>query len=109
MTKVHPTRKQLMAVYVVFNQRIQKNCFNALLTLLDRVLIFTSVFNPPKGCAQQSLYVVFMKKNVLALSIAAALVGLGFAGGAQAIGLLTTPPTPPSGSTANSLRTSPNG
>jgi hypothetical protein len=38
-----------------------------------------------------------MKKNVLALSITAALVGIGFAGGAQAIGLanFTTDPIPP--------------
>lgn len=35
-----------------------------------------------------------MKKNVLTLSITAALVGLGFAGGAQAIGLANNGPTP---------------
>jgi hypothetical protein len=40
-------------------------------------------FQPNKGCAQQSLNGVFMKKSVLALSITAAIVG--FAGGAQAM------------------------
>jgi hypothetical protein len=44
----------------------------------------------------------FMKKNVLALSITAAVFGLGFAGGAQAV-------TAPYGATADDLRLSPNG
>jgi len=43
-----------------------------------------------------------MKKNVLALSITAAVFGLGFAGGAQAV-------TVPYGATADDLRLSPNG
>jgi hypothetical protein len=50
------------------------------------VLTFSSVINPRKGCAQQSLNGVFyMKKNVLALSISAALCGLGMVGSAYAI------------------------
>jgi hypothetical protein len=48
-----------MAVYVVFSQRIQKNCFNALITLVDRVLIFTSVFNPLR-VALNNLYMEFL-------------------------------------------------
>ena len=48
-----------------------------------------------------------MKKNVLALSITAALVGLGFAGGAQAIGLAGS--TPPSGADTSALQASVNG
>ncbi len=51
-----------------------------------------------------------MKKNVLALSITAALVGIGFAGGAQAIGLLQDPAVSPipAGAAVN-LATSPDG
>jgi len=50
------------------------------------VITFSSVINPRKGCAQQSLNGVFyMKKNVLALSISAALCGLGMVGSAHAV------------------------
>ena len=47
-----------------------------------------------------------MKKNVLSLSITAALVGFGFAGGAQAIGLDNPSATPIPPGAATSLRTS---
>lgn len=50
-----------------------------------------------------------MKKNVLALSITAALVGLGFAGGAQAIGLATTTGNPVPAGAGVALRTSVDG
>jgi hypothetical protein len=50
-----------------------------------------------------------MKKNVLALSITAAVMGLGFAGGAQAIGLATTTGNPIPAGAATSLRTSVDG
>jgi hypothetical protein len=50
-----------------------------------------------------------MKKNVLALSITAALVGFGFAGSAQAIGLATTSGNPIPAGAATSLRTSVDG
>ncbi len=46
-----------------------------------------------------------MKKNVLALSITAALVGFGFAGGAQAIGL-SVGAVPPSGTATNLIKSS---
>jgi hypothetical protein len=48
-----------------------------------------------------------MKKNVLALSITAALVGLGFASGVQAVGLANN--LAPSGADTSVLRASPNG
>lgn len=50
-----------------------------------------------------------MKKNVLALSITAALVGFGFAGSAQAIGLATTSGNPIPAGAATGLRTSVDG
>jgi len=50
-----------------------------------------------------------MKKNVLALSITAALVGFGFAGGAQAIGLANDSTTPVPPGIATNLNTSVDG
>lgn len=50
-----------------------------------------------------------MKKNVLTLSITAALVGLGFAGGAQAIGLANNGPTPIPPGVATNLATAADG
>jgi hypothetical protein len=50
-----------------------------------------------------------MKKNVLALSITAALVGIGFTGGAQAIGLLNMGAQPVPPGLATTLKTSADG
>ena len=50
-----------------------------------------------------------MKKNVLSLSITAALVGFGFAGGAQAIGLNNSSGSPIPPGTATALRLSSDG
>ena len=44
---------------VVFSLRIQKNYWNASQTPLDRVLIFTSVFNPLR-VALNNLYMEFL-------------------------------------------------
>ena len=53
------TVNQLMGVIVVFNQRIKKNCFNALLPPVNRVLVSTSVFNPLR-VALNNLYMEFL-------------------------------------------------